>query len=125
MLAHKVDFKTNALNKAHVLQLRHYKAEKLQSDVIIIYLQIKTNSLQMNTSHRTIYLESVFARKKMIYYKQSRLPAVFLIISSVNYKCTYSLHEELSDLSAFSCFLWQFIKEQKRFEQNVYKNKVI
>ncbi len=30
-----------------------------------------------------------------------------------------------TDLSAFSCFLWQFIKEQERFEQNVYKNKVI
>jgi hypothetical protein len=63
-LHRKVDFKANALNKAHVLQLLHYKAEKLKNGGIIIYLQIKTNSLQMITSHRTIYLESVFERKK-------------------------------------------------------------
>jgi hypothetical protein len=59
-LHRKVDFKTNALNKAHVLQLLHHKVEKLQNDGIIIYLQIKTNSLQMNKSHRTIYLKGVF-----------------------------------------------------------------
>jgi hypothetical protein len=41
----KVDFKTNALNKAHVLKLLHHKAKRLQNDGIIIYLQIITNLL--------------------------------------------------------------------------------
>jgi hypothetical protein len=49
-----VDFQANALNNAHVSQLLHYKAGLLQNDGIIIYLQIKTNSLQMDTRHRTI-----------------------------------------------------------------------
>jgi hypothetical protein len=69
------------------------KQKGYQNDGIITYFQIKTNSLQMNTSHRTIYLESVFERKKIIYYKQRMLTAVLLIISSVHYKCTYLLHE--------------------------------
>ncbi len=46
--------KTNVLNNAHVSQLLHYKAGLLKNDGIIIYLQIKTNSLQMDISHRTI-----------------------------------------------------------------------
>jgi hypothetical protein len=53
-LHRKVDFKTNALNNAHVSQLLHNKAGLLQNDGITIYLQIKTNSWQMDTSHRTI-----------------------------------------------------------------------
>jgi hypothetical protein len=65
-LHRKGDFIINALKKAHVMQLLHYKAEKLQNDSIIIYLQIRTNALQMNTSHRKIYLESVFEREKNI-----------------------------------------------------------
>jgi hypothetical protein len=93
VLAQKDGFQNKCIKKAHVFQLLHHKAEKLQNDIIIIYLQIKTNSLQMNTSYRTIYLESIFERKKIIYYKQSRVTAVFLIISRVHYKCTYSLHE--------------------------------
>jgi hypothetical protein len=40
----KVDFKTNALNNAHVSQLLYYKAGLLQNNGIIIYLQNKTNS---------------------------------------------------------------------------------
>jgi hypothetical protein len=43
-LHRKVDFKTNALNNAHVSQLLHYKAGLLQNDGIIIYMQIKINS---------------------------------------------------------------------------------
>ncbi len=52
-LHRKVDFKTNALNNAHVSQLLHYKAGLLHNDGIIIYLQIKTNNSK-DTSHRTI-----------------------------------------------------------------------
>jgi hypothetical protein len=40
-LHRKVDFKTNALNNAHVSHLLHNKAGLLQNDGIIIYLQIK------------------------------------------------------------------------------------
>jgi hypothetical protein len=66
-LRRKVDFKTNALNKAHVLHLLHYKAEKLQNGGIIIYLQIKTNSLQMITSYRTIiHTWKVYLRGKKL-----------------------------------------------------------
>jgi hypothetical protein len=53
-LHRKVDFKTNELNNANVSLLFHYKAGLLQNDGIIIHLQIKTNLLQMDTSHRTI-----------------------------------------------------------------------
>ncbi len=53
-LHRKVDFKTNELNNAHVPLLFYYKAGLLQNDGIIIYLQIKTNSSQMDTSHRTV-----------------------------------------------------------------------
>jgi hypothetical protein len=41
------------------------------------------------------YLESVFERKKIIYYKQSRLVAVFLFISSVHYKCIQGADDKL------------------------------
>jgi hypothetical protein len=47
-LHRKMDFKTNALNNAHVSQLLYYKAGLLQNDGIIICLQIKTNSFQMD-----------------------------------------------------------------------------
>jgi hypothetical protein len=43
-LHRKVDFKTNALNNAHVSQLLHFLAGLLQNDGIIVYLQIKPNS---------------------------------------------------------------------------------
>jgi hypothetical protein len=43
-LHRNVDFKTNALNNAHVSQLVHYKAVLLQNECIIIQLQIKTNT---------------------------------------------------------------------------------
>jgi hypothetical protein len=50
----KVDFKTNALNNAHVSQLLHYKAGFLPNDGIALYFKIKTNSLQVDTTHRTL-----------------------------------------------------------------------
>jgi hypothetical protein len=51
-LHRKVDSKTNALNNAHISQLFHYKSRLLQNDGIIVSLLIKTNSFQMDTSHR-------------------------------------------------------------------------
>jgi hypothetical protein len=56
-LHRKVDFKTNALNNAHVSQLLHYKAGLLQNDGITLYFKIKTNSLQVGTNHRTLLVK--------------------------------------------------------------------
>jgi hypothetical protein len=56
-LHRKMDFKTNALNNAHVSQLLHYKAGLLQNDRITLYFKIKTNSLQVDTNHRTLLVK--------------------------------------------------------------------
>ncbi len=74
-----MDFKTNVLNNAHVLQLFHYEAGLLQNDGIIIYLQIKINSLQLDTSNRTTIgqVSSVF------FYLDTDLLGFFLIFVTV------------------------------------------
>jgi hypothetical protein len=59
-LQRKVDFRTNALNNAHVSLLLHDKAGLLQNDGISAYFKIKTNSLQVDTSHRTQLVLSTF-----------------------------------------------------------------
>ncbi len=43
----KVDFKTNALNNAHVSQLLNYKAGLLQNDGIIKHLQIQVTEQKL------------------------------------------------------------------------------
>ncbi len=56
-LHRKVDFKTNALNNAHFSELLYYKAGLLPNDGVTLYFKIKTNSLLVDTSHKTLLVK--------------------------------------------------------------------
>ncbi len=92
-LHRKVDFKLNALNIAHILQQLHYKAEKLSKRRYYYILADQNKLIANEYKSQNKILRSVFERKQILYYKESMLTAVLLIISSVHFKWTYLLHE--------------------------------
>jgi hypothetical protein len=78
-LHRKVDFRTNALNNAYVSLLLHDKAGLLQNDGITAYFKIKTNSLQVDTSHRTLLVLSTFDSLNQIQNPTKILITIYLL----------------------------------------------
>jgi hypothetical protein len=55
LLAQKGGFQNKCIIYAHVSQLFHFTAGLLKNDGVILYFQIKTNLLQFDASHITIF----------------------------------------------------------------------